>query len=136
MFLKIHKKCIFQNIYFNIKINTNFCYYELAMTRQKCLKSVFWSSQVYQHLYSNLFNRVGHATILPRQPCRNNVTMFKGYKVVGYCIITTSLCLLHFDSIYFYFFLSLKLFSVMALSLLQSYKILTCPALILNLKEF
>ena len=74
-----------------------------------------------------MFNsRAGHATT-----CRDNVTMISGHKVVGYCIITITVVATLFRhpdlKFLFIFFLSRKLYYVVALSLSRRYKIVACP---------
>ena len=68
-----------------------------------------------------------------RQHCRDNMTMFSGVKVVGYCIITISVVATPFRhrdlNILLNFFFSLKIFYIFALSLSRSLNIVGCPAL-------
>ena len=82
-----------------------------------------------------------------RQHCRDNVTIFRGHKTIDYCILfifVVGTSLRHRDCKFVFFFLSLKLYyytvhcTVYTLSrcrvvTLQSYTIVTCPALILSL---
>ena len=64
-----------------------------------------------------------------RQHCRDNVTMFSGHKLVSYCI---TVCLYSRAFHFSYFFGSLKLCYVVALSFCRCWeanKIVACPAL-------
>ena len=73
-------------------------------------------SYEYSRLYAYKFSELG-----TQQHCRDNVTMFSGHTVIGYCIITIFIVATPFRhrdlNIFRKFPLSLKLYYAVALSL-------------------